>query len=103
MLERNGTNLASDSSDRWGEEMANRTGWFMSADQATATTCGRITSADEAQCPWCDQPFESKLIGAHQKRFCTAACKDEFHAALRKWAQRAFDNGRISIIDLRSG
>ncbi len=70
----------------------------MIADLATAAA-GLLGHS----CPWCDQPFEPKLIGAHRKRFCTTACKDEFHAALRKWAQRAFAEDRVSIGDLRSG
>ncbi len=70
----------------------------MSADLATATA-GLLGLS----CPWCDQPFEAKLIGAHKKRFCSPECKGAFHTALRKWGQQALNDGHISITDLRSG
>ena len=53
-------------------------------------------------CPWCGRRFEPKTVGAHRKRFCSATCKDRYHAALRKWAERAVANGQLSVADLKS-
>jgi endogenous inhibitor of DNA gyrase (YacG/DUF329 family) len=53
-------------------------------------------------CPWCDQPFEAKKIGAHAKKFCSALCKNRYHTALRQWAQQAIALGQLSVADLKA-
>lgn len=53
-------------------------------------------------CPWCGISFPSKMIGAHQKKFCSAICKNTFHTALRQWAQHVWASGRLSVTDLKT-
>ncbi len=55
-----------------------------------------------AHCLWCAAPFTAKKVGAHQKRFCSSRCKNRYHAAARKWADRAFSFGLLSIFDLKA-
>jgi len=55
-----------------------------------------------AECFWCDKPFEPKKFGAHQRRFCSASCKNAYHTALRKSAQQALADGRITVTDLKA-
>ncbi len=54
-----------------------------------------------AECPWCETAFERKTVGAHRKRFCSSTCRNAYHAALRKWAQRAADHGEVTFTDLK--
>jgi hypothetical protein len=53
-------------------------------------------------CPWCDRPFEALTIGAHRKRFCSSPCRNAYHTALRKWAQREADQGAVTVADLKA-
>ncbi len=53
-------------------------------------------------CEWCGTLFPAKTVGAHPKRFCCDACKGTYHTALRRWAQREVDEGRITITDLKA-
>ena len=53
-------------------------------------------------CPWCAAPFTAKIVGAHRKRFCSVRCKNRYHAATRKWVQKAIGAGLISIVDLKA-
>ena len=53
-------------------------------------------------CPWCGTPFRPGVVGAHRKRFCSSGCKDAYHAALRKWAQRELDQDRVTFADLKA-
>ncbi len=55
-----------------------------------------------AHCPWCAAPFTAKKVGAHQKKFCSPRCKNRYHAAARKWVQKAIGVGLISIVDLKA-
>ena len=55
-----------------------------------------------AECPWCDHPFESRTVGAHRKMFCSSACRNAYHSALRQWAQRAVEHGRVTVADLKA-
>ncbi len=55
-----------------------------------------------AHCPWCAAPFISKKVGAHRKRFCSARCRNRYHAAARKWVQKAIGVGLLSIVDLKA-
>ena len=56
---------------------------------------------DKPECPWCDLPFESKIVGAHKKRFFSSTCKNAYHTALRKWAARAADHGEVTVNELK--
>ncbi len=55
-----------------------------------------------AKCPWCGSLFTPKKVGAHQKRFCSVRCKNRYHAAARKWVQKAIGVELISIADLKA-
>jgi endogenous inhibitor of DNA gyrase (YacG/DUF329 family) len=54
------------------------------------------------RCAWCGAKFQSRVVGAHLKRFCSTRCQDRFHAAARRWAERAIVEGRLSLIDLKA-
>lgn len=48
-------------------------------------------------CPCgCGREFEPMKIGAHVKRFATAACKRKIETAARRWAMKAFDDGLLT-------
>ena len=71
--------------------------------QATAEiTEAKAANSGTVRCPWCGQPFTPRRIGAHRKKFCSAACKDRFHTAARLWVQRAIARGRLSVADLKA-
>ncbi len=53
------------------------------------------------ECPWCETTFEPRTVGAHRKRFCSSTCKDAYHTALRKWAQRAAEHGEVTVNELK--
>ena len=55
-----------------------------------------------AKCAWCEGTFTPKKVGAHQKRFCSVRCKNCYHAAARKWVQKAIGVRLISIVDLKA-
>ena len=55
-----------------------------------------------AICAWCEGTFTPKTVGAHQKRFCSVRCKGHYHAAARKWVQRAIGAGLLCIADLKA-
>ncbi len=57
---------------------------------------------DQLSCTWCNEPFEPRTVGAHRKRFCSSTCKDAYHKALRKWAQRAADHGEVTVAELKA-
>ena len=69
----------------------------------TTATATDSTPRAVAPCRWCAGLFDVKTIGGNRKEFCGPDCKGAYHTALRMWAQRALDDGRISITDLRSG
>ena len=62
----------------------------------------RRPSSQTATCPWCDGSFTSRIVGVHRKKFCSVACKDAYHSALRKWAKFALERGDLSISDLKA-
>ncbi len=54
-----------------------------------------------AKCEWCDGRFTPKKVGAHRKRFCSPRCKNRYHAAARKWVQKAMAAELLCIADLK--
>ena len=58
-------------------------------------------STEFAQCPWCGEPFTPKTVGGHRKKFCSARCRNRYHAAARQWVQKAVSVGLLSIADLK--
>ncbi len=53
-------------------------------------------------CLWCSRQFAAKTIGAHAKRFCRPACKNQFYRATRLWAEQAIAKGKLSVTDIRT-
>ena len=53
-------------------------------------------------CLWCDTAFEPRKAGSPQ-RFCSSKCRDEFHSAGRRYAERAVLGGLLTVADLRNG
>jgi hypothetical protein len=51
-------------------------------------------------CAWCPQPFPDAIIGGRQKLFCSLSCRRAFHSATRRWAEREFFQGRVSVNEL---
>ena len=52
-------------------------------------------------CPWCSAPFTPRARGAKQ-RFCSAACRQAFHAAARAWGQAMVDAGLMPVVALKA-
>ena len=53
-------------------------------------------------CLWCETAFEPRKAGSPQ-RFCSSKCRDEFHSAGRRYAERAVLGGLLTVADLRNG
>ena len=53
-------------------------------------------------CLWCDTAFEPRKAGSPQ-RFCSSKCRDEFHSAGRRYAERAVLGGLLTVAELRNG
>jgi hypothetical protein len=49
-----------------------------------------------------DTAFEPRKAGSPQ-RFCSSKCRDEFHSAGRRYAERAVLGGLLTVADLRNG
>ncbi len=56
---------------------------------------------DKPECLWCEIAFESRTVGAHRKMFCSSACRNAYHSALRQWAQRAVEHGEVTVNELK--
>ena len=55
-----------------------------------------------AICLWCSNEFEARKFGGHEKRFCSISCKNQFHAAARRFVDQAISAGVISVDDLKA-
>src|SRR5438270_13428915 len=53
-------------------------------------------------CLWCDTAFEPRKAGSPQ-RFCSSKCRDEFHSAGCRYAERAILGGLLTVADVRNG
>jgi hypothetical protein len=69
----------------------------MDGGAGTATTV-----AIRPACLWCDTAFEPRKAGSPQ-RFCSSKCRDEFHSAGRRYAERAVLGGLLTVADLLNG
>src|SRR5438309_10872328 len=79
-----------------GEGHASRSGeYIMDGGAGTA-------AAIRPACLWCDTAFEPRKAGSPQ-RFCTSKCREEFHSAGRRYAERAVLGGLLTAADLRNG
>lgn len=51
-------------------------------------------------CQWCEGPCTASP--ATNRRFCSNACRNAFHGALRSYAASMFDMGALEIEQLRA-
>ena len=49
---------------------------------------------DHRCCDWCEAEMIPNTT-PNRKRFCTTACRNAYHSALRQWAQRAVEHGEV--------
>ena len=49
-------------------------------------------------CLWCEGEFERRKGGSPQ-RFCQPKCRDAFHSAGRRYAERAVLGGLLTVAD----
>ncbi len=52
-------------------------------------------------CPICQSPFTTPK-GVKQKQFCSTACRAAFHNGCRLIGQRLYEDGAISIEQIRA-
>ncbi len=71
-------------------------------EMSTVAAHTKCLETEAAKCPWCGSLFMPKTVGAHRKRFCSVRCKNRYHAAARKWVQKAIDSGSLAIVDLKA-
>ncbi len=58
--------------------------------------------ADLGECLWCPATYTARTgHGGPTRRFCSDGCRSAFHQALRRWARREFEAGRVPVSDLR--
>ena len=55
--------------------------------------------ADPKTCHWCRARFTPKPDNKHG--FCKALCRQKFLRAARIWTERAIEEGRLSVEELR--
>ena len=82
---------------------AMRDGWGELTDGAEDASRVHADPAEpDASCEWCPEPFTARTArGGPDKRFCSDRCRSAFHRALRRWARREFEAGRVTVSDLR--
>src|SRR2546430_16756349 len=71
--------------------------YIMDGGAGTATAV-----AIRPACLWCETAFEPRKAGSPQ-RFCSSKCRDEFHSAGRRYAERAVLGGLLTVAGLRNG
>ena len=52
-------------------------------------------------CLWCETEFEPRASGGKPQRFCSKACRVDFHVAARSWAEQAVASGLLLVSALR--
>ncbi len=52
-------------------------------------------------CLWCETEFEPRASGGKPQRFCSKACRVDFHVAARSWAENAVASGLLLVSALR--
>ena len=55
-----------------------------------------------ACCRWCGRAFRPRSTGGSDQRFCTAACRNSFWSAGRRWIMRAVETGLLSVDVLKA-
>ena len=53
-------------------------------------------------CTWCGTEFEAQGAGRNVKKFCSQACRRDFHTACRIWGEEQYGCGELSIFQLRT-
>jgi len=53
-----------------------------------------------SRCLWCSAPFAPRHGGKPQK-FCTPACRVDFHTKARAWIEGAVEAGRVSVAEIK--
>src|SRR3954454_16552406 len=51
-------------------------------------------------CLWCPRIFSAAISGGREKVFCSTSCRRTFHSAARRWAERQFFQGWVSVQEL---
>ncbi len=75
--------------------------------EAAPTAASRVHAHEEraeadAVCEWCDSLYTARAgRGGPAQRFCSDRCRAAFNGALRGWARRELEAGRLDIADLR--
>ena len=59
-------------------------------------------TAAPIHCRWCGRACRPRR-GGSPRVFCTSGCRNAFHAAARRWAERAIAAGMLTIAELRNG
>lgn len=54
-------------------------------------------------CQWCGSAFIPARKGNQEKRFCSAACRQAFWSAARRWIAMALDTGLLTVANLKRG
>ena len=68
---------------------------------AGATRAG-CNDAAPIHCRWCGRACRPRR-GGSPRVFCTSGCRNAFHTAARRWAERAIAAGMLTIAELRNG
>ncbi len=56
-----------------------------------------------AACPWCGKAVVPKeRQRGSQQRFCSDRCRHKLHDAARRWGLKQFDEGVITVVDLKA-
>ena len=49
------------------------------------------------ECPWCGEAFEAVRRGGSPKRFCSAACKNQWNSAAREFGRAMETQGVLNL------
>ena len=55
------------------------------------------------KCLWCDRAFTPRATGGSPTKFCSAAHRKAYHAAVRHWAEAEIAGGRLTVTQIRNG
>lgn len=53
-------------------------------------------------CLWCGGPFRARTSGGSKQCFCAPSCRHAYGSALRRWAAREVEEGRLSLPTLKA-
>ncbi len=56
---------------------------------------------ENKQCSWCESSFTPRTTGGRAQKFCSAKCREDFHAAGRTWVTAAVAEGHLSVAELK--